>query len=213
MEIIKKIKKKFTPVSFQAGMTYVELIVVLSIFAVMTSVVLFNYNAFQGKVDLKNLANQIALKVVEAQKAAMSGQLSPQRAGIQNWHPAYGVYFDLTSPGDDHTFIYYVDATQDNRFWNAPLSFCPQLAIGECMDKISITKGNRISDITVFYLDGTSASVNNIGLTFTRPNSEAVASIDGVPVYGISYTQITVSSPNGATAAVKVFSSGRIQIN
>ena len=56
-------------------MTYVELIVVLSIFSVMTSVVLFNYNEFQAKIDIKVLANDIALKIVEAQKSALSGKL------------------------------------------------------------------------------------------------------------------------------------------
>ena len=46
------------------GMTYVELIVVLGIFAVMLSISMFNYKRFQGKVDIKNLANDIALKLV-----------------------------------------------------------------------------------------------------------------------------------------------------
>ena len=34
----------------QAGMNYVELIVVLSIFSLLSSVVLFNYGGFQAKV-------------------------------------------------------------------------------------------------------------------------------------------------------------------
>ena len=62
--------------NYNRGMTYVELIVVLSIFSIMTSVVLFNYGAFQAKVDIKNLASDIALKIVEAQKSALSGKLS-----------------------------------------------------------------------------------------------------------------------------------------
>ena len=47
-------------------MTYIELIVVLSIFAVMSSVVIFNYGLFQARIDIKNLASDIALKFVEA---------------------------------------------------------------------------------------------------------------------------------------------------
>ena len=45
------------------GMTYVELIVVLSIFAVLSSVAIFNYGSFQDKVDIKNLGSDIALKI------------------------------------------------------------------------------------------------------------------------------------------------------
>ena len=42
-------------------MTYVELVVVLGIFAVMSNVVIFNYGGFQAKVDIKNLSKHITL--------------------------------------------------------------------------------------------------------------------------------------------------------
>src|SRR3989339_2191712 len=92
----KKIKKN-------GGMSYIELIVVLSIFSAMTSIVLFNYGDFQARVDIKNLASDIALKVVEAQKMSLSGQSPPQEqynliASPSTWKPSYGVSFDLTSP-------------------------------------------------------------------------------------------------------------------
>ena len=48
-------------------MTYVELIVVLAIFAILSSVVMFNYGNFQAKVDIKNLGSDIALKIVRTQ--------------------------------------------------------------------------------------------------------------------------------------------------
>src|SRR3990167_3431372 len=100
----KKIKKN-------GGMSYIELIVVLSIFSAMTSIVLFNYGDFQAKVDIKNLASDIALKVVEAQKMSLSGQFppQPQYGAIGDpaaWKPSYGVSFDLTTPTQ---FIYFVD--------------------------------------------------------------------------------------------------------
>src|SRR3989344_6451778 len=77
------------------GMTYVELIVVLGIFGVISSVVMFNYGEFQDKVEIKNLASDIALKVVEAQKSAMSGKLPVNPPS--GWKPAYGVYFPSVS--------------------------------------------------------------------------------------------------------------------
>ena len=85
--MIKKIRNsKFVIRNCQKGMTYVELIVVLSIFSAMTSVVLFNYGEFQAKVDIKNLASDIALKIVEAQKSSLSGKL-PESFPV-NWKPS-----------------------------------------------------------------------------------------------------------------------------
>ena len=87
------------------GMTYVELIVVLSIFASLSTVVMFNYNEFQERIDIKNLSSDIALKVVEAQKSSISGRLPPsQPVGGQNWKPSYGVYLN---PATDNEFFYY----------------------------------------------------------------------------------------------------------
>ena len=56
------------------GMTYVELIVVLSIAGIIASISLFNYKDFQDRVDMKNLASDIASKIVEAQKNSISGK-------------------------------------------------------------------------------------------------------------------------------------------
>lgn len=193
-------------------MTYVELIVVLSIFSVMTSIVLFNYGKFQEKVDIKNLSNDIALKIVEAQKSALSGQLPLQSYG-PGWKPSYGVYFDLSGSGSNKSFAFFTDLDQSRNYTDS--SFCPSPgSSGECLEKINITKANRISDITVFYQDGTSATVlTNLSLTFTRPNSAAIVSSNGTALPNVSYVQITIASPSLITARIKAYSSGRIQIN
>ena len=82
-KINKKIKRN-------GGFTYVELIVVLSIFAIMSSVVIFNYGSYQTNVDIKVMANNIALKIVQAQKDATSGKWNPNELD-NNWKPSYGI--------------------------------------------------------------------------------------------------------------------------
>ena len=104
----KKIKKN-------RGFTYVELIVVLSIFAIMTSLVIFNYGAFQAKVDVENYANDIALKIVQAQKDAMSGKQPTdlqQQPTVSPWKPSYGVFFDGHLGSTN--FIYYVESDKSS---------------------------------------------------------------------------------------------------
>ncbi len=209
---IKNKKQWFT--NKKSGMTYVELIVVLSIFSVMSTIVLTNYGAFQAKVDIKNLANDIALKIVEAQKSAMSGKY--QVNAPAGWKPAYGVYFNAgTSYGASglKTFYYFTDLDQNNDYQTA--SICPNG--GECIEKIDITKGNFIS--TIFPCTGDPCvpgefSGSTVAITFKRPDSSAVFYSGGGLVSGYDYMQMIVSSPHStATAKIKIYPSGRIQIN
>lgn len=212
----KKIKKNQRPACRQAGMSYVELIVVLSIFSVMTAVVLFNYGEFQAKVDIKNLGSDIALKIVEAQKSSLSGKLPPlaQQALIASpstWKPSYGLYINRIS--DNKSFIYFTDL--DNPTQNS--LYDGSNCTGECLEKITITKNNSISSLDVFFQgDPTPHSLNDLTITFTRPNSIAViksSQISTPPATPISYVQITIVSPKSSTAAIKIYPSGRIQVN
>ncbi|KKP64529.1 MAG: hypothetical protein UR62_C0011G0007 [Candidatus Nomurabacteria bacterium GW2011_GWF2_35_12] len=197
--MIKKIR------NYNAGMTYVELIVVLSIFSVMTSVVLFNYNEFQAKIDIKVLANDIALKIVEAQKSALSGKL-PQicidaPGDCVDWKPSYGIYFDLA---DNARFIYF--ANFDNNFYDSS----PTDSI---LDRSFITKNNIISGLEVVGVN--CSTVTNLNIVFRRPDSKAIIldSSGGALCDNTEYVKITVSSPELINATIEVYSSGRIQIN
>lgn len=210
MKIFKKVK-------MNAGMTYVELIVVLSIFSILSAVVIFNYGDFQAKVDIKNLASDVALKVVEAQRSSLSGLLPPvlhQPSDSTTWKPSYGVFFSTVSNinGANNTnFIYFTDLDysvpkQNGLFDNTDCT-------GECLSKVTITKSNKISSLDVFYQNGTTANLSDLTISFSRPNSGAT--IKATPALGanINYVQVTVSSPNGISSLIKLFPSGRVQIN
>ncbi len=211
---ILTISNKLKARKLNRGMTYVELIVVLSIFAVISSVVMFNYGDFQSRIDIKNLASDIALKIVQAQKDALSGKLNDHDHGITGWKPAYGVYFSTVSSGlaDSTSFDYFTDKSNNNSYNDS--SCDPSDLSGECLDKIVITKGNSISSIDVFYRDGSSVVASNLAIFFSRPSSSAVLrSATGLDYSNISYGQITVISPKNITAKIKVYVSGRIQVN
>ncbi|HEV7424625.1 MAG TPA: type II secretion system protein [Candidatus Paceibacterota bacterium] len=190
-------------------MTYIELIVVLSIFSVMSAIIIFNYGLFQARIDIKNLASDIALKFVEAQRASLSGNLPPlaQQAQItSSWKPSYGVYLNPVS--DNKSFIYFADLDQNSNLINPDCS-----GVAECLDKISITKGNTISSLNVFYQNSTSAPLNDLTVTFVRPNSAAVIKSTTPLNPNILYVQATILSPRSPTATIKVYPSGRIQVN
>lgn len=216
---IKKIKNIKDPINRQMGMTYIELIVVLSIFSVMTAIVLTNYGAFQAKVDIKNLANDIALKIIGAQKAAMSGQLTTFLPSVNPWKPAYGVSFVSST-----NFVYFVDLNNDG-YYNNPIPG-PTSCGGECIENITITRGDSISR-----MDGCATSSSCVGelmsgnfsIVFKRPDTSSIVSV-GVNGSGSIYNtnpsntfdhfRITVASPHStSTGRIEIYPSGRIQID
>jgi len=195
-------------------MTYVELIVVLSIFAIMTSVTMFNYGKFQAQVDIKVLANDIALKIVQAQKDAMSGKIpmASQYAVISdkpNWKPSYGVAF---APSNKSNFIYFVDLDPAIKYYNDATWCRTELGTYECINNIQITKGNYVSKIEPLGGDGCSTTVGDISILFTRPNSTPIFSSKTSPSCSPDDVVITISSPQGISSKIKIYSSGRIEI-
>jgi len=175
------------------GMTYVELIVVLSIFSVLSAVSMFNYGKFQAKIDIKNLASDIALKIVEAQKSSIGGLLPPN--ADPDWKPSYGVYFNRIA--NNKSFIYFADASGDRQF-----------QVGEEIRTMAINKGNLISSIKTFPED---LSLGNFTISFARPDSGAKMFGDGIELVNTSWVEITVESPSEPQAIIRVYPSGRLE--
>ena len=198
------------------GMTYVELIVVLSIFSVITTVSLFNYRKFQQKVGVKNLANEMALRFIEAQKNASFGRYptSDKVPTISPWKPSYGIMFR----GNSQSFFPYVDLNGNKLQTGSPI-----LCQNECQGSAPLQLPSAVASITevrFFYVGdnvGTVVSGNNtLHISFTRPDTGATfyyGTFAGATlVNNIDYAQITMTSPEGVRARVTVSASGRIQI-
>lgn len=199
-------------------MTLLELLVVLAIFGILSTVVIFNYGNFQSEIYIKNLASDIALQVVTAQKSAVYGLLPSQSYSL-GWKPSYGVYFSTVSSlgADNKDFIYFTDLNSDGKFDG---SSCPATT-GECISKYTITNNNSISNISVACPSPAGAcvagTITNLAITFTRPDSGATFynSVLGVLPANVSYVEITIiSSADGkTTSSIDLYPSGRVQIN
>ncbi len=197
--------KKLKSYKLNRGMSYAELIVVLSIFSILSTLVIFSYGDFQDRIDIKNLASDVALKITEAQKASIFGKFpsaTQQLAITSTWKPSYGLYLE----SDDESFTYFVDLNNNNLYEGTD---CTE----ECVDKIDITKKNSISSIDVFYQDSTTQNINDITLSFVRPDVGAIIESSTVLNSNISYIQITVISPKSFISTIKLYLSGRIEID
>lgn len=200
------------------GMTFLELTVVISIFAIVSSISIFNYKNFQSKIDIQNLGNDIASRFTLAQRRALFGDLHPQ--GGEDWRPAYGLSFDLTQTPDtdSQTFYYFADLDQERDF-DSQLYDCSPYGTTECLEKVSITKGNYISSIRVYYEGNPTPDqiTSSLNIVYTRPNAGASITSPEILeplVEPVSYAEIQIASPDSSFASsIKVYSSGRIQLN
>ncbi len=181
----------------EKGFTLLELSFVITIFAIMASIVLFKFQNFGTKTSFENLSQDIALRIVQAQKAAISGLLNPNFAGTVN-PPAYGMYFKTSSgtPATDpatHVFTYFTDiplpgTAAGNKLYDAvgalpsvPDGTCPITPTAglECISTTSVTSGEYVNQIcytsssgdSAFTCDSTSGDSANI--TFIRPFPDA----------------------------------------
>ncbi|MEI7810066.1 MAG: type II secretion system protein [bacterium] len=204
------------------GMTYVELIVVLSIFSIMSSVLIFNYNGFQARIDIKNLSSDIALKLVQAQKDSLNGKLSAN--GGFSSAPSYGVYFSKSTNLKNFQYFADLDNSSDCSNPSDPNYCTSQNTGGEFLENIDINRGDFISKIEIMQnynngcAGGTSVTSGGLSVVFKRPNSDAIIRTAEIPSSFASgcvdHAEITVSaSDNKTTSMIKVYPSGRIQVN
>ena len=198
----------------EKGFTKLELAFVISIFAIMATIVLFHFKDFGSETALDNLAQDIALEIVGAQKAATSGLLTPGLLGLTAaTAPSYGVFFTAgaTPNTADQQFISFADIDHNGFFNDTYGGACPTTASAgnECRSVISISNGDYISNICYRSLVGSSEvsscyPTGSSHITFTRPLHDAVMKECGSPGTCASWvnadtTYIEVSSSAGST--------------
>ena len=220
----------------QSGFTLIELIVVITIFAALTSVVLFNFSGFDESIKLQNLAQQIALQIRRAQTAGSQGEV-PVVSTPVNWKPTYGIYFESQS----QMFTYFVDNDlppltdgEGNKLYDKrSVSSCGvQGADTDCLAEIFIATGQIIErlcinaageeDLPLSCDEGT--EVTNLHITYTRPSLEANIAVEGggnityasfdpgFQVTLIENAQIIIRSPKDQRRMITVWPIGQIAV-
>lgn len=131
--------------NLESGITLIELLVSIFIIILITSVVVFNHRAFTDKLEITNLAFDIALTIREAQVSGIAVEQAPDVGGFEN---AFGVRFFIGTGGtggNDKAFIRFVDLEGANGLYDGDFDCSPSSP--ECLEKIEIGRGNKISHI------------------------------------------------------------------
>lgn len=190
-----------TPTHKSRGFTLIELVVVLGIVTVISTVTLTSYSKFGSQVLLRNLVYDIALTTRQAQVHGLSGRVF---RGDTTAH-GHGIYIDLSVPNQ---FMLYKDSglVPDGFYTNS----------GEIVDTYALGRGYVI-DKLCFY-KGTSENCVQQGKTdilFTRPEPDALirGDIGGgwepIPYDGV---RLVVLAPQGYQLSVFIEAAGQISV-
>ncbi|QSH39325.1 prepilin-type N-terminal cleavage/methylation domain-containing protein [Candidatus Kaiserbacteria bacterium] len=192
-------KKKQNTFLAQAGFTVIELIVVVGILGVISSITLTSYSKFGGQILLRNLAYDVALSIRQAQVYGISARsfLGAQFAS------GHGVYFDFAE--GSNKFFLYTDTDGNNFYTSAGTEWVETFSIGRghSIDRLCVPSGPSSENCAITSMD----------ILFKRPEPDAIirASVGG------SFTQydrarIVLDSPQGNKLSVLIESTGQISI-
>jgi prepilin-type N-terminal cleavage/methylation domain-containing protein len=213
------------------GFTLIEMLVVMAIFAIVATVLLFNYSDFSTSVGVQNLAEEIGLTVRDAQSYATSVRTINGASGIaSDTFPAYGISLSVNSTGaktydpTTSSFALFADVdTNGNGITNNSFDnngTCGTPAAGqECVENFDISEGNSIVSLcTDLPSDNsclTPATGGTVNVVFHHPNPDAVICVNGIDCTSrqASYVKITVQSPRGLQRLITIWNTGQISVN
>ncbi len=196
------------------GFTLAELLVTLSLFVVLTTIVLFNSSRFNGSILLTNLAYDIAITIRQAQNFGINvREVSNESDLTKKFQHAYGVHFDK----DKNTnFILFADI-DDNKKYSNDSTACKDNP--ECVDTYNFKRVNKISKICVTSLGidyCSDPALSKLDIMFIRPNPDAIVKgikSDNTEYSNITEAKITISSGDDTnTRNIVVNSTGQISV-
>ena len=203
---------------------------VIAIFGILSSVVLFNYGNFTSTITLQNLTHDIALQVNQAQKTAISGLGNRITGFTGGYKPTYGVYFEKggmslnlrSGQSGAKEFVYFTDylveylGNKANGVYDHG-NYCPAPSATECLDEINIQTGDSIDRLCVNVVAQLGAfpvkcDLDDLSVTFTRPFPDAIIKINSDPTTSEADAEIVVKSIKGDKKTIVVTKLGQVYI-
>jgi prepilin-type N-terminal cleavage/methylation domain-containing protein len=209
------------------GFTLVELLVTISIFVLLTGVVLFNQNNFNSSILLTNLAYDTALTIRQAQTYGINVKEFATSSSATSQFVPYGVHFNIAQ---NKSFILFADIDYDSSlrssdgFYDSAgttdLTKC-QLAKG-CVNRYNIQRGNHIKELCLgdvaknntngTCVGGGGLHTDILDIVFTRPNPDAKIRVPPYSTLIPNATIILSNADNTSYRYVHVAKNGLIEI-
>jgi len=195
-----------------AGFSLIEMLVVISIFLIVTSAILFNQNKYSSDISLSNVAYEIALQVRQAQVYGILVRENERIGEDDDFNSAYGLHF--VKQGEDIVFQLFADDL---------LGDTDDLLVFDDGDRILSTHrlaaGNKIADVCTYGSGGSELcfSSDDDALTFAdivfkRPEPAAVIHDSSSLVRKNEINILVTSALGDKWRSIKVFGSGQISV-
>jgi prepilin-type N-terminal cleavage/methylation domain-containing protein len=184
--------------------TVIELIVVIGIVSILSTVILANYNTAGGQILLRNLSYDVALSIREAQIYG----ISLRQLGGGGFGTGYGVHFAAATP---QNYTLFGDKTSIGIPGNNVYD-----GINEEVRTFSLGTGYSITDICITTQTGADrcasrGEVSSVDIAFQRPEPDALIRTDGSLVLH-QQARITLHSIRGFSLNVVVDITGQISV-
>jgi len=194
------IREHLNDVSRNKGFTLIELIVVIAIIGILSTVFLTNYRGGNELFSLKRSAHQLAQDIRRVEE---NGTASKEFKG--EFQGGYGIYLEEGS----NQYIIFVDCNGDEKY-NGPTVACDDCTGGSC------SKNKFTEEVeTLLFEEGVSVSTivpsfsGNLYIIFTPPDPTVTFNPDAEEVLINIQTQV---SGDIETKTVYVNKSGLISV-
>lgn len=210
------------------GFTLVEMLVVLGIITVVTTITLLGHSNFDRTMLLTDAAYTVALSAREMQTYGLSSRVTATFTNI-----GYGLYINASAPT---SYVTYADINRITSVPHCPSGSnpaSPEYKRGNCLfettspaDTIvqtySFSRGFRISRFcgrfgsNTYCSNDASNPLTSLDVVFMRPNTDAIVSgrrSTGAPIE-LTSAQIYLSTANGlVTRGICITQIGQISVS
>jgi len=198
--------KNSSSIKVNKGLTLVELMVVIAIFMMITSIVIFNYGDFSSTVSLQNLTDDVALSIRKAQSYAI-GARGATEGGDVLFNKSYGVHFSANQnpenpvASSNKSFLMFSVEGSPKKYVESDYSnnICGQG--NNCIELFNITSNDTIESIKAYNganLISSDVPTSSIDIVFTRPDPKAHlcyrSNMDEDCALNVSSVNITISN-------------------
>jgi prepilin-type N-terminal cleavage/methylation domain-containing protein len=216
------LKKKHFP-AHDAGFSLIELLVVVSIFFIITTIALFKQSKFSSDILITNTAYDVALAIRQAQVYGVGSKQSGSDT-LEDRRKSYGISFSYRESDSDTKFIMFsespyddlgksyrslYDATDTDHYTEVePFSLKRE-------QKIADFCGRNIGELWECAYSTAAGDINRLNIAFIKPNLNPVIKPDIDGGGGSQYDEakiIVQSSLGDKCRTIYVNSVGQITV-
>lgn len=209
------------PARVARGFTLIEMLVVLMIISIVTTIALVGQSTFDRSMLITNTAYRVAISIREMQTYGLSSRVARIGTNDYRTNVGYGAHFASGSTGSYALFADTSRTSGIESYCQALVgtdSTLPEYKLGNCVygagadnlvETYSFTRGFKIKDLCGRLASNNSrvcSSTNNItelDLVFMRPNTDSVMSgrstNAGTPWVELNSAEIYIQTADNAT--------------